>query len=189
MNTTRVLAFLLLLNVTSCNRLVISTEEVISEAERGDMGLAGKWVPVPRDDDAFPGSDNRNQSLVVVGPDESGVYQLNFGMSDLVEAVFTVERLTAETRHCLVDVKVTNPEDGRTAHVFVYCLAEDNRLTIWHISSEKLRQQLRQSDVNAVIEYSWPFTMLVSEHHGGLRTVLRENAKLLAERPQVFTSD
>ena len=184
-----ILAFLLLLNVSSCKYLVISTEKVVSKAERGDMGLAGSWVSVPTGDDVFPDSDKGNQRLVVVGPDERGVYRLDNGGSDYFEAEFTVERLSAETRHCLVDVKVTDRNDGSTAHVFVYCLAEDHRLTIWHISSDRLRQQLRKSEVNAVIEYAWPVAMMVSEHRGGLRTVLRENARVLADKPQVFKSD
>ena len=185
------LAALLVVCTCSCSYIVTSTEKVVQTPERENLGLAGSWKPI--DDRNAPDSRKRD-GFVIAGPDAKGVYTFEGKSGDTdgdhITADFTVERISEDSNHCLVDgaFRTSPMADASPSHILAYCVVKDMRLTIWPISSEKLREQLKRSDINAVIEYSWPFVN-ISEHGGALRNILRENAKELVDPPQVFTSD
>jgi hypothetical protein len=171
-------SFLIL--TTSCNTsyIVTSSDKVVSNADKQDLGLAGTWKSLQQPDEM-----NDESEIRIEGPNPEGIYMVEFlGTHQSDQALlgrFTVEPILKHSSYLLVEATFAERQEiEEPVYYLAYLAIRKEHVHLGHISMDELRKRLTASDINAVIEYSWPFVR-ISEHAGGLRKVLCDDPKSL----------
>ena len=157
--------------LTSCTDFVSNTKPVVSNPSADDLGIIGDWN-LPKSDE----QSTQEWIHISLAAHSKSTYEITLH-SGKTTSQFTLkcEPLKQDSEFLLLQLNAKNSD----SYFFGYATVQKDAMRFWMVSAEKLTAELKDRNINSVIDRGF-FSTETTVDSADLKKLLLENPRKLA---------